>query len=287
MYTLHIVKGLKLLIETLIVSCIIAGIVFLILHFNTEESSLYIYAYLSFSALLFLKIFFKKLSDYYRFNYVTPYFSSFGQQIKYEPFKGFLASEIYATRLFYRKSHFVSEDQISGYIKGKRFISSDVYIGDSYKSNLANILGNTHIFSRNLRSQINFEGRVYRIDMKTKVTAPLYIVPSHFSFHYDKIGLKKVEIESINFNKKFDVYAITDLEAFLFLKSVVITRILEVSKYMKSFSIYVDRDYFYVAAHTRKDTFDLSLFRPISFSYKYKFKKELAFIEEVIEIIQK
>lgn len=116
---------------------------------------------------------------------------------KYEPEKGISRQEFEETKLVKINSQheYKSEDLISGRYAGVEFRQSDVEIYHYEKS------------GKNRRQVIDVNGRVCSFSFEKDIVGDILIVKDFSKTIRPQDGMEKVEMEDVDFNKKFDVYA--------------------------------------------------------------------------------
>jgi len=114
----------------------------------------------------------------------------------YLPKKGFTKEEFRAARLIYWRNDFsyASEDLITGQYAGVKFKQSDVRITHTTGS------------GKNRRTVVDVDGRLVQFHYKKAIASRILIVTDTHDAALER-GLSKVEMEDVDFNRKFDVYS--------------------------------------------------------------------------------
>ena len=188
---------------------------------------------------------------------------------------GIPLSEVYKDGLLKRADRAYSEDLITGNIKGVSFKTCD----------------------------LKLEERRVRTDSKgnTTVTYVPYFIGRYFVFDFNKNfkgdivitegmlpktfrGLKKIELESEEFNKKFKTYAVDDLSAFYVLTPHLMVSLLELEKNNPGcISISMNSNKLCMAINNNRDTFSVKLNRKIDNMLVELFKAEMNVINEIVD----
>lgn len=191
----------------------------------------------------------------------------------YQPTEGLSKEFIYSSGILKKEDRFNSEDYLEGTIRGKRFRSSDVHLQD-VRSN-----------GKTTTVVTVFQGRFFEIDFNKKFENEVYIFPNLVGrFGYHK-GLTRVDVESIVFNKRFDVFSKDQTSAFYLLKPRFIERLLEFRERYPRVRYGFKDHVVYIAIDTRKDAFDLKMFKPMDAAFFREISDEMKLIEDLIDLI--
>ncbi len=114
----------------------------------------------------------------------------------YFPTKGFTKEEFQTARLIHWRNDFGyrSEDLISGQHAGVEFKQSDVRITHTTGS------------GKNRKTVVDVDGRLVQFHYKKAIDSRILIVTDTHDAALER-GLSKVEMEDVDFNRKFDVYS--------------------------------------------------------------------------------
>lgn len=145
-----------------------------------------------------------KATDF-RKEYVTAYKGMVSKQVlkacfkdaKYEPDRGITRQEFIETKLVNINSphEFKSEDLISGIYEGVNFRQSDVEIYHYVKS------------GKHRKRVTDVDGRVCSFSFKKDIVGEILIAKDFSKAIRPQAGMEKIEMEDVDFNTKFDVYA--------------------------------------------------------------------------------
>ena len=197
--------------------------------------------------------------DYFVLNSLKQIFTD----LEYEPEKGISRSEIADTGMMYMGDRYSSNDYISGKYKNISFHQSDVHIEEEHTTTDAD--GNTSTTYITI-----FKGRWMVFDFNKEFKSNIQVCQKGFgnnklSGFFSKSKYKKIEMESLEFNKVFTVYAQSDHEAFYILTPSLmekITNLVNDSK-GKVLLCFIDNK-LHIGLYDNKDSFEpKSIFKPI------------------------
>jgi len=216
---------------------------------------------------------FKKLSTAFKEVHVKKMIEDEISGILYEPKKGFEKEVVYNSKILRKEDRYYSEDFLSGVIKGKKFLSADVKLQD-VRSN-----------GKSTTVVTVFQGRFYIIEFDKKFENDVYIMPN-LSIGFNWFSeLQRVDLESITFNKLYDVFSIDKHSAFYLLKPAFMEKLIEFRNVAKRVMFGFKDQQVYIALDTRIDAFDLKMFREIDQTFFEEIKREIKLIEELIDLI--
>lgn len=216
---------------------------------------------------------FKKLSTEFKSKHVKKIIEKEISDVFYDPTRGFERETVYDSKILKKEDRYYSEDYISGQIKGKKFESADVKLQD-VRSN-----------GKSTTVVTVFQGRFFIIDFDKKFESNVYIMPNRsFGFNWFN-SMVRIDLESMAFNKLFDVYSDSQHSAFYLLKPAFIEKLIEFKNTARRVMFAFQDHKAYVALDTRVDTFDLKMFRAIDQTFFEDIKKEIKLLDELIELI--
>ena len=199
----------------------------------------------------------KKYRMVYKNNYVSHILEDIFDNVTYLPNHGIPKSELQATSMLYTGDRYSSEDYVSATYKDVRFEQSDVHIEEEHES--TDSKGHTHRYYVTV-----FKGRWLIFDFNKTFKANIMVAEKGFGitkvkrFFGRKDSLfKKVDMESAEFNKKFNVYAQNEHEAFYIITPSLMERLsyLEILNSGKiAFCFHQNK--LYVGIDNRKDSFE-------------------------------
>lgn len=117
-------------------------------------------------------------------------------EAEYFPVRGFTKEEFRAARLIHWRNDFsyASEDLITGQHAGVEFKQSDVRITHTTGS------------GKNRKTVVDVDGRLVQFHYKKAIDSRILIVTDTHAASLEH-GLPKIEMEDVDFNRKFDVYS--------------------------------------------------------------------------------
>jgi hypothetical protein len=177
------------------------------------------------------------LKDDYRENFKNEFVLKALQDtftnLYYNPDNGIPYSVIAGTQMIYMGNRYYSEDYIGARYKDIKFEQSDVHIVEEHQT--TNSKGNT----TTTRIDI-FKGRWMIFDFNKEFKANVQILQKGFVnltvkrfFVNNKEKFKKVSMESESFNKKFNVFAQDEHDAFYIITPFIMERIEKLEKQNK------------------------------------------------------
>ena len=217
---------IKLKNKTFLVIGITAGIIILLaLIFQTIEILFFgIIAILLFPALFTAKQkreYILKFKNYFVQSALKTVFTD----LTYHPEQGMPRDVIASTKMMYMGDRYTSNDYISGRYKDIGFRQADVHIEEERESTDSD--GNTTTYWVTI-----FRGRWMIFDFNKTFKADLQVCQKFFG--NNKISnwgndtkFEKVKLESVDFNKRFNVYAQSDHEAFYLLTPPIMEKIIK------------------------------------------------------------
>ena len=157
--------------------------------------------------------------DYFVLNSLKATFTD----LIYEPEKGIPRSEIADTQMMYMGDIYSSNDFVSGKYKNIDFHQSDVHIEEEHTTTDSD--GNTTTEYITI-----FRGRWMVFDFNKEFKSNIQVCQKRFGNNkvgsiFSKSKYKKVEMESQEFNKMFNVYAQSEHEAFYILTPTLMEKI--------------------------------------------------------------
>ncbi len=216
---------------------------------------------------------FKKLSVAFKENFIQPEIEKFVDQAVFLPKEGLSKEFVYGSGILKKEDRFSSEDYLEGTIKNRRFISADVHLQD-VRSN-----------GKTTTVVTVFQGRFFEIEFEKKFENDVYIFPNFLYRMSLGRGFELIDVESIIFNKKFDVFSKDQHSGFYLLKPRFIEKLLEFHEIQKRVFYGFKENKVYIAIDTRKDAFDLKMFKAIDDHFFKEIKQEIKLIEDLIDLI--
>ena len=180
--------------------------------------------------------------------------------VKFDMNKGMDKSIIAGTNMMDMGDVYHSNDLVEGKYKNINFEMSDIHIErESTDSD-----GNTHYYTI-------FRGQWYIFDFNKTFKANVQVCSKNFNtakrgslFSKKEEKYKKVELEDIDFNKNYKVYAQNELDAFYILTPNTMEKIKTVTNEIKGSLLFCFIDNkLHIALNNHKDFFEASLFKKV------------------------
>lgn len=219
----------------------------------------------------------------YKQNIVVMSMEKICTDVKFDMQKGIDRQVIASTNMMNMGDIFSSNDYVTGKYKNINFEMSDVEIQEESTDSE----GHTTYYTI-------FKGQWYIFDFNKTFKANIQVCASNFHnarrgslFAKKEERFKKVELEDIEFNKDFKVYAQNELDAFYVLTPGTMTKIKEVKSKIKGRLLFcfID-DRLHVALHNNKDFFEASIFKKVNVEKAIeKTNEEISAITNFVDIL--
>ena len=217
----------------------------------------------------------KAFIDLYKKGIVVETFKTIFTDVDFNLNAGIEYNTIASTKMMYMGDRFHSNDYVKGKYKNINFECSDVRI----EKEETDSDGNTTYVTI-------FRGQWYIFDFNKYFKSNIQVRERFFS-NSMSFGLKKVELEDMEFNKKFKVYAKEAIEAFYVLTPGTMEKIKNLEKSVpgKLLLCFVDNK-LHIGLHNNKDLFEHSVFKKVDFEKDTaKTRNEMSIITNFIDIL--
>jgi hypothetical protein len=195
--------------------------------------------------------------------------------VYYDPQGMIPISVINETRMVKRPDRFHGEDYIKGSYNGVNFELSDIDLKERVETRDSK--GNVHV-----SYQTYFKGRWYIYQFPRKFPDALKIIEGRWT-GADTRNMVKIQTESIEFNKKFSIYATTQEYGFYHITSSMIEKLLELEKLHRgSILYYYVGDQLHIGVNDRKDYMELSIKTPLNTESLKAFMSDIELIPAII-----
>ncbi|MCF7930114.1 MAG: DUF3137 domain-containing protein [Acholeplasmataceae bacterium] len=184
-------------------------------------------------------------------------------------------SRIVATGMVKRPDRSTAEDYIRGKYKGVGFEVCDIDFKErvEHRDSKGNVT---------VTYETYFKGRWYIYTFERKFDDELRIVEGR-GWGISKKNLVKIDTESMEFNKKFAIYASTQEYGFYHITSTMIEKLLELEKLHRgSILYYFVKDELHIGVNDRKDYMEISLKKPINEESIKAFMTDIELIPAII-----
>jgi len=259
---------------------LIGGIVYLLLLSWLGENSAF-FAFLIIVTGVIVAIIggveFSKLKKKFKFEVLSTFFSEAIPGITYLPNQGLSQPDVYATEFLKRADRFYSEDMLQGKLDEVDFLSSDVKLEERHVQHTKN---GTRVYYVPY-----FIGRVFKFTFNKPFDGYLQVLEGGSPLSNRKF--KKVELESVDFNKKFKTYSTNELSAFYVLTPDIMEAIFELEKRNPGrIGLSFSEENLYIAINNGKDTFEIKMFKKIDDLMMDGFKRDLLVIKDFIHTLK-
>lgn len=192
--------------------------------------------------------------------------------------RGIKEDLVYQANLILSGNTFSSNDRITGTYRGMKFTKADIHMQNERTDSNGNTSTTTY-----------FKGQWIVLEGIEKGIKQLYVVNDKLATpsrtHWFKEGdFEKVQTESIEFNKAFDIHSRSAVDAFYFLTPHMMERFLSYpSKDGFGFSVKGHRAFF--AIDSGRDSLEGSLFRPVEQKDFDLVHRDIETIKTTIDVI--
>lgn len=197
----------------------------------------------------------KEFDRLYKETFVPNVLQQYFQNLVYIGDHGFAREEVKQFGLARLGNIFQSEDLIRGQYRGINFAQSDVTI--RHKSG-----------GKNKQTTTYFKGRMFVFDFPKNEVISLQVHSKNFLFHAGSPGsfkLQKVEMEDVDFNKRFVVASVSAHDAFYILTPPLLIRIKAICERYGNVAMHFSCGKLYVGINTRSNAFDANMQKPLSY----------------------
>lgn len=223
----------------------------------------------------------EKFREIYKKNIVLTAFNETFTDIEYNIDFGIPARVIEETEMMRMGNTYSSNDYVKGKYKNINFEMSDVHIEDVYTDSD----GDTH------RVTI-FKGQWFIFDFNKNFKANIQVCEKNFGNNkkgrlFSGQKYQKVELEDIEFNKTFKVYAINQLDAFYVLTPHTMEKIKEVNNKIKGKILFCFiENKLHIGLYNSKDMYEVSIFKKVNLEEaKIKVRDEMSVITNFVDVL--
>jgi len=225
----------------------------------------------------------KAFSDLYKKEIVIAAFNKVCTDIQFNLDNGIPYQTIAATEMMYMGDRYFSNDYITGKYKSINFEMSDVEIQEE------------HTDSDGDSSYVTiFKGQWYIFDFNKTFKANIQVCEKSFRnsrrkslFVKKEEKYKKVELEDIDFNKVFKVYAQNELDAFYVLTPNTMEKIKSVNNKIRGDLLFCFIDNrLHIGLYNNRDLFEASIFKKVDINKAtQKTLGEISIITNFVDIL--
>ncbi len=220
---------------------------------------------------------FSKIKSRFKTEVLSEYFAEAIPGVKYHPEGGLSQTDVYATEFLKRADRFHTEDLLQGQMDEVDFISSDVKLEERHVQHTKN---GTRVYYVTY-----FLGRVFKFTFNKEFDGQLQVLESGSPLSSRKF--QRVELESIDFNKKFRTFSTNELSAFYVLTPDIMEAIFALEQRNPGrIGLSFSGDTLYIAINNNKDTFEIKMFSQINEGIMDEFRKDLLVIQDFVHTLK-
>lgn len=227
----------------------------------------------------------KKYEMTFKKRMAEPILNASFEKVNYAPERGFSKSEVKAMNLLYLPfdEHFESEDMIEAEHMGVAFKQSDILFSE-YRTHDSD---DRRVYPQDYEGrEISVDGRLIRFPYKIEINGIIQIGMRKGLRWKHYYGKKRIELEDIEFNKYFDVFADDEYSTFYALTPQMMdyfNSLRVVSK--EQIVATMDGEYLYLLRYGKGGVFKADIKEPFDVDYKeQQIYKEIEEIETLIKV---
>jgi len=213
---------------------------------------------------------FSKLKIEFKQQFLVDLLNKAFDNVKYDYNHGVDFSEVHGSELLPRTDRFHSNDLIEASYLGVDFRMSDLHLQEVRRN------------GKNTTVVTVFRGPFITVDFNKDFKGKLQVIERHLLSLFS--SYKRVKMESVTFNKKFNTYSTDDHSAYYILTPHIMEKFLELErKRPGAFYFSFINSKMYIALDNRSDSFELNFFGKIDESVIENFNAQLSIIRDVVE----
>ncbi len=228
---------------------------------------------------------FRRMTEYskeykalYKSTFVTGMLSEFFDDVFYDWQHGFTEQAVREFGLVKLGNRFHTEDYLSASYKGIHFVQADVKV--QYHSSSG----------KNSHTTTYFSGRMFVFDNPLKKVFSVQVFSDNFKYRAGNpngFRMNKVDLESVAFNKAFDVKAVQEIDAFYMLTPQMIERLTMIKNQYGNLAVHFANDKILVGINCGMKAFDGSITRKIDYNTeREQARKDSMVIINLIETLK-
>ncbi|MDE5872942.1 MAG: DUF3137 domain-containing protein [Lachnospiraceae bacterium] len=219
----------------------------------------------------------KEFKELYKQYFVAAMLGEFFENPQYIWNKGFTSDAVRSFGLSQMGNRFYSEDYISGTYKGVLFEQSDVKI-------------QYHTSGKHSHTTTYFSGRMFVFHFTGHNVLPVQIFSERFSYRakpIERYKMHKVNMESVDFNKSFDVKAANEHDAFYVLTPQMMEKLFNLQSRFGNVALNFDGERLFLGYNCGMGAFDADMRKPIDYpTEKAKMQRDMQVIMDIIDIME-
>ncbi|MBQ9609553.1 MAG: DUF3137 domain-containing protein [Lachnospiraceae bacterium] len=218
----------------------------------------------------------KKVTDefkrLYKETFVVQLLSERFNDVVYDWEKGLNLDFIRSFKVVRQGNRFKTEDYLCARYNGVRFEQADVTI-------------QYHSSGKNSHTTTYFKGRMFVFDFPSKNVASVRVFANSFMYRASSNN-KKVNLENVDFNKRFDTDAFYEHDAFYFLTPQMMERIESLNNRYGKVAVHLMGNKLFVAINMSSDAFDHNIRQPIDYpTESAKINADMQVIVDIIDTL--
>ncbi|MDE6025543.1 MAG: DUF3137 domain-containing protein [Lachnospiraceae bacterium] len=227
--------------------------------------------------IVFIFLLSKKRNEFkqlYKGTFVNEVLGEFFENPMYMWDRGFESRRVAGFGLTMMGNMFSSEDYLQAVYKGVRFEQADVNV--KYKTS-----------GKNSHTTTYFSGRMFVFEFPKHELLPVQVFDENFRYRakpIERFKMKKINMESVGFNKCFDVKAARDQDAFYILTPQMMEKIMELKRKYRSVIFNFSSGVLYLGIECGMGAFDSDMRKPINYAEeKDKMRDDVKVIIDIID----
>lgn len=258
---------------------VIGGLMFLI-PYAGEESAFALQQFIGVFVLAVGIIFigfgaakFQQLKNNFKQVHLKKMIQELYREVRYEPKAGIGLDRIYACKFIKRADRSHTEDLIIGEYDDVHFETCDVRLEERHVRHTKN---GTQVYYVTY-----FLGRFFEFDFPKEFKGQIIVTEGGMFTLFS--NLKKIEMESVDFNKKFKTYSTDEHNAFYILTPHLMEEIMDLEKRNPGqIGLSFIGNRLSIAINNHKNTFELNMFKEIDGSTLEELKRDLGIIQSIV-----
>ena len=216
---------------------------------------------------------FSSISKDFKNKYLKELIKETFENSSYFPNKGVNVNDVYSSDLVKKADRYHTEDLITGTFDGVNFMTSDVKLEERHVRRTKN---GTQVYYVTY-----FLGRYFSFDFPKDFKSKILVTEGSLMTWFS--SYKKIELESVEFNKKFNIYTKNEHDAFYVLTPHLMESILQLEKQNPgSIGLTFTGNRLIVLINNGINTFELSLFKRVDQTVINNLNRDLAVIKKII-----
>lgn len=216
---------------------------------------------------------FSTLSKTFKNKYLRDLISKTFNNAEYYPDRGIDKNRVYATNLVKKADRYHAEDLIKGNFDGVGFETCDLKLEEKHVRHTKN---GTQVYYVTY-----FLGRFFEFEFPKEFKSKIIVTESGLSTWFS--SFKKIELESVEFNKKFKTYTLNEHDAFYVLTPHLMESLLELERSNPgTIALLFTGKKLNIAINNNRNTFEISLFRKIDMSIINELQHDLNVIKDIV-----